>query len=158
PSAGGGWTIAALCIGLALIAATVVIPQADANRRLVYEREKLRMDLDQIRKQVAVNGEFLKKIENDPQLAERLAQRQMKFVRQGTSILELKGEDQPSATGDMSPFQIVNVPPPPALPPYQPIGGLLASACRSGRSQLYVLGAGMMLVAMGLVLGASARP
>src|SRR5215212_8216660 len=34
---GGGWTLALLCAGIALIACTVLIPQADANRRLVYE-------------------------------------------------------------------------------------------------------------------------
>src|SRR5580698_6962616 len=56
---GGGWTIAVLCIGLSLIAACVIIPQADANRRLAYERQRLRRDLDQIQKQVAVNSEFL---------------------------------------------------------------------------------------------------
>src|SRR4051812_27466761 len=34
---GGGWTLALLCGGIALIACTVLIPAADANRRLVYE-------------------------------------------------------------------------------------------------------------------------
>jgi hypothetical protein len=51
----GGWTFAALCMGLGIIAACLVIPQADANRRLVYEREKLRLDLAQVQKQIAVN-------------------------------------------------------------------------------------------------------
>ena len=38
-SDGGGWTLAVLCMGLSLIAGCVIIPQADANRRLVYARE-----------------------------------------------------------------------------------------------------------------------
>src|SRR5436309_973572 len=51
PPRGGGWTVAALCAGIGLIACCVVIPQADANRRLVYERERMKIDLDSIRKQ-----------------------------------------------------------------------------------------------------------
>jgi hypothetical protein len=53
----------------------------------------------------------------------------------------------------MSPFNIINVPPPAALPPYQPVRGIFAGLCRSPQSHIYVLGAGMILVAGGLVLG-----
>lgn len=163
---GGGWTIAILCIGLALIAACVLIPQADANRRLVYEREKLRRDLDQINRQSAVNQEFLAKIQNDPQLAERLAQRQMRMVRQGATVLDLHSDRAlpqgaaASASLDaeqMSPFMIVHVPAPPPLEAYKPVGGLLATLCRQPHSQLYLLGAGMLMVATGLVLGDSGK-
>jgi hypothetical protein len=162
PQDGGGWTIAVLCIGLSLIAACVIIPQADANRRLVYEREKLRMDLAQIQKQSEVNQEFLVKIREDPQLAQRLAQRQMKMVLQGEAVLDLQTPDagprSAAATASldaeqMSPFRIVHVPPPAPLPAYQPLGGTLASLCRQPRTELYLLGGGMLMVAVGLVLG-----
>jgi hypothetical protein len=76
-----------LCAGIAIIAACLLIPQADANRRLVYERTKLQADLEAVEKQVAVNDEFLRKVADDANLAERLAQRQMKMIRQGTRIL-----------------------------------------------------------------------
>jgi cell division protein FtsB len=167
-----GWTITVLCVGLALIAACVVIPQADSNRRLAYEKEKLQMDLDQIQKQVAVNDEFLKKMESDPQLVQRLAQRQMRMIRQGETVIDLKPDAQPTgaqSTGQdhataasldadqMSPFRIVNVPPPPPLPPYTPVGGTFAELCRQPKSQLYLMGGAMFLVAAGLVLGDS-RP
>ena len=145
-----GWCIASLCAGLALIAACVIIPQADINRRLAYERQRLEQDREQIQQQVAVNAEFLRRVQDDPQLAERLAQRQMKVIRKGTAILDLK-EDPTRA--EMSPFLLVNVPPPAPLPDYKPIPGVLSSLCLNPKRELYVLGAAIMLVATGLVLG-----
>jgi len=150
---GGGWTIPLLCAGIALIACCVLIPQADANRRLAYERAMLQADLESIEKQVAVNDQFLKKVADDPELAERLAQRQMKIVRAGTRVLDLKDD------ATMSPFQLVTVAPPPPLPPYRPIQGALATLCYDPRSRLYLSGGAMIMIAMGLVLGyAPKRP
>jgi len=159
----GGWTIAILCMGLGLIAACLVIPQADANRRLVYEREKLRLDLTQVQKQIAVNQEFLSEMEHDPQLTERLAQREMRAVQQGEAIVDTKadGGSAQSASANaerMSPFNIINVPPPAALPPYQPVGGYFARLCRSPQSHVYLLGSAMILIAGGLVLGGAQGP
>jgi len=159
----GGWTIAILCMGLGIIAACLVIPQADANRRLVYEREKLRLDLAQVQKQIAVNKEFLSEMESDPQLTERLAQREMRAVQQGEAIVDTKADagSGQSASADaerMSPFNIINVPPPAALASYQPVGGYFAALCRSPQSHVYLLGVGMILVAGGLVLGGSPAP
>jgi hypothetical protein len=163
---GGGWTLALLCAGIALVACTVLIPAADANRRLAYEREKLKLDLESVRKQVATNDDFLKRVADDPNLAERLAQRQMKIIRQGTRVLELKSQKKPgSAPGtavtaaagftadDMSPFHLVHVAPPPPLPPYQPVGGLLAGLCYNPHTRLYLSGIGLLLMAVGLVFG-----
>jgi hypothetical protein len=159
----GGWTIAILCMGLGIIAACLVIPQADANRRLVYEREKLRLDLTQVQKQIAVNHEFLSEMEHDPQLTERLAQREMRAVQQGEAIVDTRPDARsaksPSADAErMSPFNIINVPPPAALAPYKPVGGYFSSLCRSPQSHVYLLGAGMILVAGGLVLGGAQAP
>jgi len=153
----GAWTISMLCMGLGLIAACLIIPQADANRRLVYERQQLRLELAQVQKQTAVNQEFLAKMESDPQLTERLAQREMRAVEQGEAIVNTQsdgasGRDLP-ASGSMSPFTLVNVPPPAALAPYQPVGGILSALCLNPRSHICVLGIGMFFVAGGLVLG-----
>lgn len=153
PPRAGGWTITLLCIGIALLACCIIIPQADANRRLAYQRQKLQADLEQIHKQAAVNEEFLKKIADDPTLAERLAQRQMKFVRQGTSVLKIDGPN----TIDSSPFLLVRVPPPPPMPAFTPPGGRLASLCRNPQSRTWMMGAGLLLIACGLVLGYSSR-
>ena len=165
PPRGGGWTVVALCAGIGLIACCVLIPQADANRRLVYERERLKIDLDSIRKQVATNDEFLHRVDDDPNLAERLAQRQMKIIREGTRVLELKkppknGRGAPGPASvlsqtpdDVSPFHLVAVAPPPPMPPYEPTGGPLAGLCFDPHRRLYLMGTGMLLMAVGLVLG-----
>jgi hypothetical protein len=156
---GGGWTVAILCMGLGLIAACIVIPQADVNRRLVYEREQLKLDLTQVQKQIALNKEFLLKMESDPQLTERLAQREMRTVKQGEAVVAVNSSSDSTKAGSsaekMSPFGIVNVPPPAKLAPYQPVGGMFAQWCRDPGSHMYVLGAGMLLVAIGLTLGGS---
>lgn len=154
PIRGGGWTIPMLCAGIAILACCVIIPQADQNRRLAYERQKLQTDLEWIKKQVQVNAEFLNKVGDDANLAERLAQRQMRIIREGSSVLSLKQNGQPD---EMSPFHLVNIAPPPPMPPYRPLGGIVATLCYSPRSRLYLMGVGLALMATGLVLGYAPR-
>lgn len=149
---GGAWTIPLLCAGIAIIACCLLIPAADENRRLVYEREKLRLDLDQIQKQITINDEFLHRVADDAGLLERLAERQMKLVRQGTNVLQLKAEHH---RDELSPYMLVTLPPPVEMPPYRPIGGIFSALCRQPRSQLFIMGGGMLLIATGLVLGTS---
>jgi len=150
-ASGGGWTIPILCLGIGLIACCILIPQADQNRRLVYEKEKLRLDLEQLDHQVAINDQFLKKLGQDPTLSQRLAQRQMKLVPAGTAILDLKNDEQ---SQESSPYLLVSLPPPARLEPYRAVGGFLADLCRDTKTKLYMMGAGLMLMAAGLVLGA----
>jgi hypothetical protein len=160
-SSRGTWTLVPLVLGLAAIAVCVVFPQIDANRRLDYERQKLVADLDQINRQTALNEEFLGKIEIDPQLAQRLAQRQMKFIRQGESVLPYKprstgsGVTSPLSAAQESPFSLVRVPPPPAQAPYQPAGGIIGEAMLDSHFRLYCLAGGLFLVAVSLVLGSN---
>jgi hypothetical protein len=150
PARGGGWTISVLCAGIALIACCVLIPQADANRRLAYERETLQRDMQNITQQIQVNQEFLRKVSDDPTLAQRLAERQMKVIPEGEHVVDLMHEPE-----GMSPFQLVNVAPPAPLPPYRPVGGTLARICYGPHSRLYLIGMSLGLIATGLVLGAS---
>lgn len=147
---GGGWTIPILCAGIALIACSVLIPQADANRRLAYEKETLTRDLQSIEQQIEVNREFLKKVSDDPTLAQRLAERQMKVIPEGAHVVDLLHEPE-----SMSPFQLLNVAPPAPLPPYKPIGGTLARICYGPHSRLYLIGLSLGMIATGLVLGAA---
>jgi hypothetical protein len=157
----GALTICLLCLGLAMVAMCVIIPQADANRRLAYERDKLLADLRQIDQQASVNEEFLKNIEINPQLAQRLAQRQMKFIRQGESLLPIKtnaASDTALVAAEHSPYALMRVSPPPAQPPYQPAGGIVAVWLLDSHIRLYCLAGGMFLVAMGLVLSANDQP
>jgi hypothetical protein len=150
PSGGGLFTIPLIALGIGIIAMCLLIPAADENRRLAYERDKLQLDLEHLKHQAATNEAFLKNIANDPTLAERLARRQMKMVPQGTSVLELKSQKNEA---EMSPFVLTTVPPPEPLPPYRPVGGFLADACRHPKTQLYLIGAGMMMIACGVVMG-----
>jgi hypothetical protein len=150
PRRGGGVvTIPLLCVGIALIACVCLLPLADENHQLAWEREKLRADLKQLKEQGRVNAEFLTKVADDPTLAERLAQRQMKYIREGSSILTIKGQ----AKEEMSPFHLVSVPPPAPMPAYEPVGGALATLVRQPRAQLYLCGLALLLIAAGLVLG-----
>jgi hypothetical protein len=153
-SRGGGLlTIPLLCMGIAVIACVTLLPMADDNHRLAWEREKLRADLEHLKEQVRVNGEFLDRVADDPVLAERLAQRQMKYVRQGTRVLPLRG----TGKEEMSPFHLVAVAPPPAPRPYEPGGGALATLVRQPRARLYLCGGALLLIAAGLVLGYAPR-
>lgn len=141
-------TLPLLCVAIALIACCVIIPQADVNRRLAYERAQLRADLESIQTQVATNDEFLRKLAGDPILAERLAQRQLNLQRPGTKALNLQASD-----GSNSPFVLVQVAPPAAMEPYRPVGGLLGSFCTASRSRLYLMGGGLFMLAASLILG-----
>jgi hypothetical protein len=147
------WTIPLMCAGIAILACCLLIPAADENRRLTWERERLKADLEQIQKQVKVNDAFLARLMSDPTLSERLARRQMKMVREGTSVLETKAS---VGKEELSPFLLVTLPPPAEMPEYQPLGGLLSEVCRSPKSQLYMTGVGLLMIACGLVLGSSA--
>ncbi len=150
PRTGAGWSIPLLCLGIALVACCVLIPLCDETRRMAYERQRLRQELEYVQRQVAVNDAFLKKIARDPTLAERLAQRQMKVVPEGTAVLNL---DRSSSQYESSPFQLVHLAPPPPLEPYQPAHDLLSRLCLQPKSQLYLLGAAMLMIAAALVLG-----
>jgi hypothetical protein len=148
-SRGGWWTIPTLCGGLAIIACSVIVPQTDANRRMAWEREMLQRDFDAVHKQVEVNEQFLTHVANDPNLAERLAQRQMKVYRQGTAVLDLQRPQK----DEMSPFLLTAVMPPEPMAPYQVRSGRLSEIFLNPKHCLYASGAGLLLVAIGLVLG-----
>jgi hypothetical protein len=152
PKAHHGWTIMLISAGIGLIALCLLIPQSDENRLMAYQCQKLKMDLEHLDKQVAVNQEFISRLGHDPGLVERLAQRQMKFIRAGTKVLEL---DERHLPGEESPFSLVSIAPPPRLPPPALRSGRMAELCRDPKVRLYVIGTGMMLIACGLVLGAN---
>lgn len=148
------YTIPLLCAGIAIIACCLLIPAADENRKLACEAANLRVDQEQVAKQVALNEDFLHRVADDPALLERLAQRQMKLVRQGTGVLELRNTEKAK---DLSPFLLTTLPPPTVATLYRPIGGKLGTLCRNPHLQLYLLGSGLLLLAFGLLVGASGR-
>jgi hypothetical protein len=153
-SGGGAFTIPLICLGIGLIALCLLIPAADDIRRLAYERDRLKADLEQLQKQVATNDAFLKRVADDPALAERLARRQMKMVPEGSAVLELSSS---KPKHDMSPFLLVTVPPPTPMPPYSPVGGFIANLVRHPKSQLYLIGGSLLMIATGLILSRSSN-
>ncbi len=146
------WTLPILCAGIAVLASCLIIPAADDNRRIVYEREHLAADLVQLKTQIDVNSQFLKSVGDDPALLERLAQRQMKMVRDGTSVLDL---DDSKGRSDLSPYLLLSVPPPAALAEYKSLGGRFATLCRQPRARLFLIGGALLAVAFGLISGES---
>ena len=148
-------TTVALLAGLAVIAVCVIVPQTDANRRMAYEHDRLLADLNQIDRQKAVNEEFIAKLDSDPQLAQRLAQRQMRFIPQGESLLQFKTNGPSAGAAQISPFTLVYVPAPAARPPYRAAGGVVGQWLLDSQLRLYCMGVGLYLVAMGLILGSN---
>jgi Flp pilus assembly protein TadB len=148
----GGWTIALVCLGLGILACAFLLPQSQANARLAHEVRGLRADLDHLKTQVETNDEFLRRVGEDQTLMERLAQRQMRYVRPGSTVLDL-GEK--SGLLDRSPFALVSLPVPPPPPEYQPRQTRLAQMFRDPGRRLYLIAGGLMLLAIGLVCGGS---
>jgi hypothetical protein len=150
-----GWTLILIAVGIGAIACCLLIPQADENRKLRWEVEKLKGDMDHFEKQVAVNDEFLRRVNQDPAVMERLAQRQMRLVKKGTSVLDIGEATQ---SGSQSAFGLLGVAAAPPMPEIRYPGGKFENLCRDPKSRLYLLGGGFMLVAMGLVLGTEGKP
>jgi hypothetical protein len=137
---------------LGIIAVCVLVPASEANKRLTADRDKLKRDLSFVESQVTANQDFLSIAGSDPEISERLAQRQLKQIRKGTRVLELNGFSEKTQE---SPFQMINVPPPAPVAVYRPQDGILGDICRDTRRQLYAVGLGMFMVATALVLGTS---
>jgi hypothetical protein len=151
------WTLPLMCLGLSIIACCVLLPASDVNRKLVLEREKLKRDLTAVDKQIEVNEMFLARVSGDPELAERLAQRQMRFIREGTNVLELP---QTSSRGGevMNPFLLTALPGAAPMAKIPPKPGILGKLTTNSKMQLYALGAALLLLAIALVMGSGSTP
>lgn len=135
-----------------MIACPLIIGQMEENRQLAWQRDKMQIYMNHFQKQLDLNQQFVDKLEKDPNLAERVAQRQMKLVRQGAAVLEL---NEGKTADDTSPFRLVNIPPPPNLKPYKPAGGVMNILFGNPRVRLYTYGLGAFLIAIGLIMGGS---
>ena len=141
-----------LCLGLCLVAVCLLVPQAEANRRVAVDRDQLRQDVAHADAQLAVDERFLAAATDDPEVAERLAQRQARLIRGGTAALHL-GDDAGRLRPVATITDMLRVPTPPPVPAYRPLGGQLAALTRDARRQLYGLGVGLFLIAAGLMMG-----
>jgi hypothetical protein len=143
----GGWTSLALLVGLAIVAACLLVPQLEENRELRWERDRLQAEKARIDEQVAANKHFIEVVGSDVTLQSRLVQRQFQLRPSGTEALDIPGVTEPR-----SPFQLATVPPPEAVAPYQPVGGAFLDILRQGRARLYFMGLGLIIMAAGLIL------
>jgi len=151
---GRAWSIPVMCLGLGMLAALLVIPQVDQNRQLVRQVARLEVDLAHLEAQADANRQFIQRLSSDPVMIERIAQRQMNLIREGTEALRL---DNDPAALDRSPFSLSKLPPPPPLEEERTIGGRLAALARHPSLQPWLLGVSIMVIATGLVLGATPR-
>ena len=138
-----------VCAGLCLIAVCLLVPQAESNRRLAVERDQLQVDVAHAEAQLAVDGRFLAGAAGDPEVAERLAQRQLREIRGDATALPLT-DGLPAIT---TAADMLRVPPPPPVSPYRPPAGILGDLTRTTHRQLLGLAGGLFLVGVGLILG-----
>ncbi len=148
------WTIPVLCLALGLIAVCVIVPQAEANKKLAVDREQLTRDLAYVEQQVSVNQAFIDCFNTDPDLTERLAQREMKRVRAGTEIISFTPQ-KPRRV--QNPTDMLRVPRPDPVPPYVPPAGMLGTICTDDRKQLYAVALGLFVVAATLIVGSGPK-
>lgn len=149
-STGAWWTIPLTFVGIAIVACAMLIPAADENRRDNYELAKIERDVDYFDRQSAVNQDFLKRVNTDATLAERLAMRQLHQTRQGVKLAPINGK--PDRFG-ASPYAMTRLDPPPPLPPYQPVPGRLSEWFLGGKNPQQMAGLGLVVAGAGVMLG-----
>lgn len=155
------WTLPLLAVALAVLSACVVLPQAEANRKQMHELARLEVELKHLVVQGELNGQLLERLGTDIDLSQRLAHRQMRLVPAGTAELPLP-EDQAVTASMASPFGLVKLPAPEMPAAYQPIGasvlgGGLLDVVMDPRKRLYIMGAAMLMMAVGLIIDPSRK-
>ncbi len=149
-----GWSVPALLCGFALIGACVLVPEWEENQLLAHQGRQIAQDLAHVDSQIQANEDFIARLGTDAELAERLAQRQMKMIRQGTGVLDL-GEGQPQTDAQrMSPFLLAALPPPQPIEPYRSPAPLLTTLFGHAGLRIYLLGAAILLIATAMLLDA----
>lgn len=146
---GAWWSIPMLSAGICLISSAMIIQQVEENREMAWQRNKLKNDIEHIEKQLNANDDFITRIGKDSGIAERLAQRQMKMIRQGSAVLDVKGLDN---SCESSPFRLITIPPPPLVKPYERAPGLLTRLFANPQIRLIAYGLGSFMLAVAIVL------
>lgn len=148
---GAWWTLPMMCLGLGIIACALIVPAVDENRRELHQLARLERDVSYFQMQSDVNKQFLEHVSTDPALAERLAQRQLRMTRPDSRIVQIpQAGNHPFG---MSPYALVTLDPPPPIPDYQPLGGMLSRYFLDSKNQVYLTGIGILMTAAGVILG-----
>ena len=148
---GAWWTIPLTFVGIAITACAVIIPAADENRRDTYELAKIERDVDYFQRQSAVNQDFVRRINTDATLAERLALRQLHRTREGAKVVALGGL-KPDRFG-ASPYAMTRLDPPADLPAYRPVPGKLSEWFLGDKRPQQMAGLGLCVAGAGVLLG-----
>ena len=143
-------TLPALCVGLAILAACVLLPAGAENRRLADERAALAADLAAVRRQSAANDAFLGRVGRDAELDERLAARRSRARSPDAEAVPDRPGD--AAAFDASPFALTAVPPPPTTVGPSQEGWATRWAVHPA-ARGWVIGGGLFLVAFSLIMG-----
>ncbi|HEX8324720.1 MAG TPA: hypothetical protein VF595_12505 [Tepidisphaeraceae bacterium] len=151
---GAWWTIPLTFLGIAIVACAILIPAADENRRDAYELAKIERDVAYFQKQSEVNQDFLRRVNTDPTLAERLALRQLHQTREGVRLAPLAS--RPDRFG-ASPYAMTRLDPPAALAPYRPVPGKLTDWFLGDKNPQQMAGLGLILAGAGVLLGGRGR-
>jgi hypothetical protein len=143
------WSLMLLSIGLLFVAASVLAPVVEENRRLRADLDQLRHELSSVMQQADVNQAYLEKLPTDPDLAARIALRQTRKPEAGTKVLDVD-ESEP-APFEASPFVIAQLPStrPDDAVPTRAIPNLLIDS----RKRILVLAAGIFLIGAAVVFG-----
>lgn len=149
----GPWWIVLIAVGLTTIAAGILLPLREANRGLAHELAEVERERGYVDAQIEANRAFLRQIQEDPALLERVRMRMTNRPVAGTKFLD--GADADRKFGS-SPYAMTQVAAPPAVEPYHT--DLPAPAARlfiDGKPRLVMLASGAAMLAAALLLGGS---
>ena len=151
----GPWWIVPALVGLATVAACVLLPLREENATLAHQLAEVQQEADFVARQTAANDAFLKQVHDDPALVERIAMRMTNRPAAGMKFLNGRGDDEKFGS---SPYQLTQLAAPAAIAPYQsdlplPIRALFGNE----KSRLVMLAGGVFLLASALVLGGEKR-
>lgn len=152
----GPWWIVLVLVGLATVAACVLLPLREANRQLAHQLAETEREQAYVAAQIEANAAFVKQIQDDPALLTRVTMRMTNRPAAGTKFLE--GADADRKFGS-SPYAMTQVAPPPAIEPYRsdlptPVNRLFLTE----KPRLVMIVTGVAMLASALLLGGSRRP
>jgi hypothetical protein len=144
------WTMLMIAVGLSTLAACVLLPLREENRRLAHAFAGIEAEAEFVRKQVDANEQFLSRVHEDPALVDRLVMRATRRPVAGQQFLD----PQPVGSFNASPYAITQITPPPPQTPYvSDLHPALASLVTNVRSRVILIAAGLFLIGGAVIIG-----
>ena len=150
PSQGMPVMVLLIVMGLATLAACVLIPLREERRQLAHALDDLIAERDHLAAQSASNRAFVEHMHSDPALAERLTMRVTRKPADGKKFLDA----ETVGSFDSSPYAITDVAPPPPRQPYvSDLPPVIGQLFVDSWSRIVLMGAGLFLLAAAVILG-----